>query len=270
MALAALLVGAYFVEPLARLDATALHGLKTLSEDHRWIWTINDGLAHSVDLPYLAAMLLLTCAAGFAWGRPRQVAAAVVLVGIANVLTQLLKVAAAHPRFQPFLGSAQLADMAFPSGHATAAMSLALAAVLVAPSRWRRVTALGGGGFALAVSIALVIQGWHFPSDVFGAFLVAGLVSMLVLAGLAAIEARTAASGSGGRRPRLALRSIGTLALQLLAVAVAIGVVLLVVTHPSAVTAYAAAHTTAVAAAIGIAVASFGLVSGVTAELETR
>jgi FtsH-binding integral membrane protein len=95
-------------------------------------------------------------------------------------------------------------------------------------------------------------------------------VSMLVLAGLAAIGARSAANASIRPRRRPALGAISAPVVQLLAVAVALGVGLILLTHPSAVTSYAAAHTTAVAAAIGIAIASFGLVSGVTAELETR
>jgi membrane-associated phospholipid phosphatase len=268
--LAVVLFAAYSVGPLARADGTALHGLRSLSVHHQWIWTLGDGLSHSVDLPYLAAALLLICAAGLAWGRPRQVAAAVVLVAAANVLTQLLKIVAAHPRYQSFLGPHQLSESAFPSGHASAAMSLALAAVLVTPRRWRRVVAVGGGSFALAVSTALVVQGWHFPSDVLGAFLVNATVSMLVLAGMDAIGARTAANRSIGPRSKPLLGAIREPTVQMLAVAVAVGIAALLLTHPSAVTSYAAAHTTAVAAAIGIAIASFGIVSGVTAELETR
>ena len=269
-ALVVVILCAYFVEPLARADGTALHGLQSLSLNHQWIWTLNDALAESVDLPYLVATLLLICAAGLAWGRRRQVAAAVLLVAGANILTQVLKILAAHPRYQSFLGPHQLSDAAFPSGHATAAMSLALAAVLVTPRRWRWVAAVGGGSFALAVSTALVIQGWHFPSDVLGAFLVNGMVSMLVLAALAALGARPAANVSIRPRTRPALGAISAPAVQLLAVALALGVGALVLTHPSDVTSYAAAHTTSVAAAIGIAIASFGLVSGVTAELEPR
>ncbi len=268
-ALTALVLAAYFVGPVARSDAIALHGLRTLSE-HRWIWVVNDGLAHSVDLPYLLAALLVVCGAGLRWGRPRQAVAAALLVGGANVAAQVLKVAAAHPRYQPILGSHQLSGPAFPSGHATAAMSLALAAVLVAPSRWRPATAIMGGAFALAVSIALVIQGWHFPSDVLGGFLVAGTVSMLALAGLRAIESRSAGGAAVDRRPVFSVRSISVQLLEALAAAVAIGIALLVVTDPNALTSYAAIHTTAVVAAIGIAAASVALIYGVALEADSR
>ncbi|HEY8640249.1 MAG TPA: phosphatase PAP2 family protein [Solirubrobacterales bacterium] len=268
-ALTALLLAAYFVGPVARSDAIALHGLMTLSE-HRWIWVVNDGLAHSVDLPFLVAALLVICGAGLRWGRPRQAVAAALLVGGANIATQVVKIAAAHPRYQPILGSDQLAGTAFPSGHATAAMSLALAAVLVAPSRWRPATAIVGGAFALVISIALVIQGWHFPSDVLGGFLVAGTVSMLALAGLRAIEGRRAGGAAIDRQPRLSVRSISLQVLEALAAAVAIGIALLMVTHPNPLTSYAATHTTSVLAAIGIAAASVALIYGVALEADSR
>jgi membrane-associated phospholipid phosphatase len=268
-ALTALLLATYFVGPVARSDATALHGLRTLSE-HRWIWVVNDGLAHSVDLPFLVAALLVICGAGLRWGRPRQAVAAALLVGAANIVTQVVKIAAAHPRYQPILGSDQLSGTVFPSGHATAAMSLALAAVLVAPSRWRPATAIVGGAFALAVSIALVIQGWHYPSDVLGGFLVAGTVTMLALAGLRAIEGRRAGGAAVDRQSRFSVRSISVQVVEALAAAVAIGIALLVVAHPNALTSYAATHTTSVLAAIGIAAASVALIYGVALEADSR
>ena len=192
------------------------------------------------------------------------------LVGGANIATQVVKIAAAHPRYQPILGSDQLSGTAFPSGHATAAMSLALAAVLVAPSRWRPATAIVGGAFALAVSIALVIQGWHYPSDVLGGFLVAGTVTMLALAGLRAIEGRRAGGAAVDRQPRFSVRSIGVQVLEALVVVVAIAIAVVVVTHPNALTSYVATHTTAVVAAIGISAASVALIFGVALEADSR
>lgn len=270
-AIAALLVAAYFIDPVARWDATALNGLKTLSVEHRWIWIVNDAIAHSVDALPLAVMLLAICGAGVYWGRSRQALAAALLVGVSVVISQLIKIAAAHPRYQPILGADQMPDSAFPSGHATAAMSLALAAVLVAPSRWRRTAAIGGGVFALTVSIALMIQGWHFPSDVLAGLLISATVCMLVIAGLRASERvrvtgnRPVQHGAG-----LSMRSIGVRALEVLAIPVAIGIAVLVITHPNDLTSYVAAHTSGVIAAFGIAAASAALVYGVTAELETR
>jgi hypothetical protein len=69
----------------------------------------------------------------------------------------------------------------FPSGHATVAMSLAVAFTLVVPARIRGVTALGGLAYACLVGTGTVTAGWHRPSDVMGAFLV-----VMLWAGIAA------------------------------------------------------------------------------------
>ncbi len=268
-ALGLVVIAAYFIDPISRADGKALEGLSSLSLDHRWIWVANDALAHSVDLPFLVAGVALIFVAGLAWGRPLQAVAAVLLVAAANVLTQLLKLAAAHPRYQGFLGPHQLVDTAFPSGHATAAMSLAVAAIIVSPpGRRRELIAVVGGGLGLAVSLALVIQGWHYPSDVIGGFLVVGFTSMLVLAGLAAIDGRRLEHRADERRAVPELRAIGALALRLGTVMLAAVAALLLATHPGAVASYAAEHTTAVVAALGIALAALGLVSGVAGEME--
>jgi membrane-associated phospholipid phosphatase len=269
-AFAVVMVSAYAIGPTVRWDATALHGLRTLSE-HRWIWVINDGLAHSVDLPWLMMGLLAVCGAGVLWGRNRQAVGAAVLVVGACLTSQLIKIVAAHPRYQPILGANQLSQEAFPSGHATAAMALALAAILVAPSRWRLTTAIVGGGFALAVSMAVMIQGWHFPSDVLAGVLISGSFSLLVLAGLRASDgARKGAGTATEHRSRVSAGGIGARAFELLAVPTAIAIGLLAITHPNELTSYAATHTSGVVAAFGIAAALISVVYTLASELETR
>ena len=61
----------------------------------------------------------------------------------------------------------------WPSGHATAAMSFALCAVLAAPARLRPLVAAVGAAFAVAVCYSFLALAWHYPSDVLGGFLVA-------------------------------------------------------------------------------------------------
>lgn len=56
-----------------------------------------------------------------------------------------------------------------PSQHATVALSLALAAVIVAPSAWRSIVATGVSAAAGLVGVALVLGRWHRPSDVIAA-----------------------------------------------------------------------------------------------------
>ncbi len=265
VAVTILLFAVHDVNSVMRWDATALDGLRSLSENHRWIWVSNDAIIHTVDAFGFAAILTAICAAGLYLRRYRQVAAAVVLVIAANLISQVIKALASHPRFHGVLGDNQLTAPGFPSGHTTAAMSLALAAVLVAPSRWRRLVAIGGGAFALSVSIALTIQGWHYPSDVIGGLLVATGVSMLVVAGLRIEELRRT---DRGRTSRRGLPSLDRRAFEIAAAGTGAVLALLAVSHLSEVTSFAASHTSAVAAALAIAASLVVLVSGVTAELE--
>jgi membrane-associated phospholipid phosphatase len=111
----------------------------------------------------------------------------VLLVG-SGATTQVLKHALAHPRVAAFLGSEQISATAWPSGHATAAMTLALAAVLVAPARHRPVVALAGAAFAAVVAYAVLVLAWHFPSDALGGFLVAAAWALGVTALLALVR----------------------------------------------------------------------------------
>jgi membrane-associated phospholipid phosphatase len=265
-ALVGLLACAYFVGPFERIDATSLDGLRSLSENHRSIYVLCDGVAHSVDLPFMVLILGCLVALGIFWGRRRQAIAAVAVVAGASLLTILIKAVAAHPRHNSILAGHQLNPSAFPSGHATAAMSLALAAVIIVPSRWRPVTAIATGCFTLAVSVSLIVQSWHFPSDVLGGFLVVGLVSMLAIAALAATEGDLRGRDPSAHRARVRAAAVRALELGLALLAIAAGVLL--ATHPDALAGYIAAHTTAVAAALAIGTAALAIVSGVTAELE--
>jgi membrane-associated phospholipid phosphatase len=90
----------------------------------------------------------------------------------------------------------------FPSGHATAAFSLALAATLVAPGRWRLRVAALGLLFAVTVSFALLIGGDHFPSDVLASYLLATGSCLVLLAAL-----RAASNGASLLGPRASCRA---------------------------------------------------------------
>ena len=144
-------------------------------------------------------------------GRTRAALAAILVIAGANATTQVLK---------PLLG-----DGHFPSGHATVAMSLAAASVLVAMPGWKLVAGLVGAAYAAGVGVSLVIQAAHFPSDVAAGYLVAGAWAGLVAALLPephAVERRGSA--------RLGL---ATAAFAVLAFGVAVAVA--VVEHPGVV-----------------------------------
>jgi membrane-associated phospholipid phosphatase len=62
----------------------------------------------------------------------------------------------------------------FPSGHAMRSMAAAAAVVLLAwPTRWRWPIAIVGSGVVAVLGLALVYNGWHWPSDVLAGWCVA-------------------------------------------------------------------------------------------------
>ena len=139
-----------------------------------------------------------------ALGRPRHAALVVALVGLTSVSSQVLKGLLAYPRHDSAAGTTFIAPEAFPSGHATASMTLAIALVIVVPRALRPAAALVGAALAVGVSFSIVALGWHFPSDVVGGYLLATGWALVLLAGLRASQARFP---ERHLRTRLAVRS---------------------------------------------------------------
>ena len=155
-----------------------------------------DRVAHLADpAPYALAGIAFA-----AWalvrGRAGHALAIGVLLTSTAVASQFLQAALAHPRPHSLIGAEEIAAQAFPSGHATAAMALALAAVIAAPAAWRPTAAALGALFALAVGGSIVSLGWHFPSDVLAGYLLAAGTALAVCAPLRA-ETSTRASLTG-------------------------------------------------------------------------
>jgi len=135
-----------------------------------------------VSVGALAAAAILAGAVALLRRRVLLAGVAVVTVVGSNLTTQLLK----HLLFQrPDLGLATqgVSENTLPSGHTTVAMSVAAAAVLVAPPRLRAVVALVAAGYGAATGVATLSAGYHRPSDAIAAALVVGAWS----AGLAAL-----------------------------------------------------------------------------------
>jgi membrane-associated phospholipid phosphatase len=256
-AFALVCASAYWL-PVARWgDGWAVEGFLNLQRP--WLNDIATHVAHLANpLPFALCTVALAVIA-LRRGRPRHALAVIVLLGGANVVTQTLKVVLSHERTHDFLGKAQLGPTSFPSGHATASMSLAFAAVLVAPVAWRPLVAIAGALFALMVSESIMLLAWHFPSDVVGGFLVATACALAVLSALRAAEARwpertgreaaRRAIGSPDLR-RTAGLAAGFVAAALAAMAVAAG---------DNTLAYAGRHTTAVVAVVAVAAMSAAL-----------
>lgn len=186
-----------------------------------------------------------------------------ILLG-ANVTTQLLKPLLAEPRAASLLGGVTpVAPASWPSGHATAAMALALSTVLSVPARVRPLAAALGAAFAVAVCYSFLTLGWHYPSDVFGGFLVAATWTLLAIAALrstAPIRPRAERDG----RTTLQAALTPALGAVTLAAALTIGVGL---ARPHEVVDYARAHAVFMAGAAAIGVVALALATALVLAL---
>lgn len=223
------------------------------------------GVAHLADPgPFVVGGVLLVAIA-LLRGRFLMAALVPVILLSANVTTQVLKPALADVRLIELQGVGTVYPGSWPSGHATASMSLALCLVLVVGPRLRPLAALAGAGYAIAVGYALVALGWHLPSDVLGGYLVAATFTLLGAAALVAAETRRPASArrAGGRV--LAPLSVPALAASSAAVvALVVATVLLVA---PGVTLSALGHPAAIAAGVGIGVLGLTLTAGLAVVL---
>jgi membrane-associated phospholipid phosphatase len=159
-------------------DAVALDGFTHLPLTGGWPY-------HVAELASPATCLALgTLMSGVALLRGRQrdaIAVPIILLGSA-LTTQLIKPLLAHPNGAAPLGVHEIPAASWPSGHATAAMALALCGVLVVPKQLRLLAAGLGAAFAIAVGFSLLTLARHLPSDVIGGYLVAALWISLTLA----------------------------------------------------------------------------------------
>jgi membrane-associated phospholipid phosphatase len=194
--------------------------------------------------------------------RRLAVTLAVILVGAPGT-TELIKPLLAQTRAHSLFGAyAPVGPVSWPSGHATAAMSLALSSVLAAPRRLRPAAAVAGALFAIAVCYSFLTLGWHYPSDVFGGFLVAAMWTLLGVGVLLVSNARRAepvAQEVG--EPVSVQRALVPVALAVVAAA-AVGALVLVI-RPHEVVDYAQAHKAFVIGAAAIAAAGMALATGI-------
>lgn len=171
------------------LDANALNGFFYARTPERW------DLAHHIATlcdpgSYAVIGAAIVAYAAMARGAKRATAAATLLT-VTAISSQALKAGLAEVRYYgEFPGPKAIEAAAFPSGHSTAAMTLALALVLVAPRRYRPLAALVGAPFAIAMGLSVVLMGWHLPSDVFGGYLLAAAWCLAILAVLKMVERR--------------------------------------------------------------------------------
>lgn len=167
-------------------DSATLQGFVALNRPD--VTPIIDRIAHLADpAPYGLIGFSLALVA-LARGRKRLAFLIPVVLVCAGATTTLLKPLLATERYEDWLGNGQIAAASWPSGHASASMTLGLLAVLAMPPRLRPTAAAAGGAFAICVSYSILALGWHFPSDVIGGFLNAAMWVLLAVAALAFAE----------------------------------------------------------------------------------
>jgi membrane-associated phospholipid phosphatase len=253
---------AFHVGLAARADVSVLNGFTDLHHGSDLALHIArlcspDPYVYLAAVPVLAALLRR---------RPLVALAILAIVIGANATTELLKPLLASSRPAPLpAGLVYIAPGSWPSGHATAAMSLAMCCVLAAPARWRPWVAALGAVFAVAVSFSFLSLAWHYPSDVCGGYLVATTWTLGAVAAVFAVDrGRAPAPVEGTRRSLLqALEPpvaavFGALAL----------VVVVVIARPHSVVEYARLHKGFVVGAVVIA--AFALVLATAVMLALR
>ena len=262
--LTALLFGCYAAIHLAAVqhaDFSVLAGFGHLGRHPRVssIATAVAGLCDPEPFVYLCAIpVVVAILRGRVW---LTLAIVAILLG-ASVTTELLKPLLDVHRAYALPGAPSSGS--WPSGHATAAMSLALCCILAAPSRFRPALAVIGAAFAVGVSYSFLTLEWHYPTDVLGGFLVAGIWALLGMAAVwTAYGHRPADARSRARRVGMTRsQAFGPIVLVILALVML--VVLLLVAQSHDVVAFARVHKAFVAGAGAIWALALALTTGVT------
>ncbi len=275
LAFVALLAVAYGSSQARWLDAAALQGFVELQGPA--VESVSQRLVRFGDPVPFALIGSTLAAVALVRGRARMAVLVVALLGLTSISSQLLKALLAYPRAHGQIAEFHIEPAAFPSGHATAAMTLAIALVLVMPARLRPAAAVVGAALALGVSFSIVSLGWHLPSDAVGGFLLATGWALVLLAGLRAAEA-VVPERSGRSRVALTTRAavdgaaaIGLTALLVTGAAVVAGVTLVVVVfHLSDLLGYAEDHTAFFLVAGAIALSAVALLAGLAGALARR
>jgi membrane-associated phospholipid phosphatase len=169
-------------------------------------------LSRTLDGTSLVSLALISLvAAGIALLRKRvdlAVGAGVLVLG-ANLTTQALKLHLVRP------GLEAPGPNSLPSGHTTAAVSVAFALVLVLPYAMRAAVALAGAAYVTVIAVATVWAHWHRPSDTVAALLVVlawgGLVVAVVRARRSLTRQRPRTGRTASRLATMPLTLVGTI-----------------------------------------------------------
>jgi membrane-associated phospholipid phosphatase len=212
------------------------------------------------DPAHYALLALLPVVVALARRRPYHAFAAVLLMFGAGATTQVLKHVLPQATGSSFLDiGLPVPYPRFPSGHSTAAMALVLALTFVAPARLRPAVAGLGAVFATMVGYSLLATGSHFPTDVFGGFLVAATWSLVTAASLSEVQRWRGASPD--QSARVSIReALGPPVVALVAIVLA---AIALLSDPQSIVSYLRDHHAFTAGAVVIAVLSTAVSTGV-------
>jgi membrane-associated phospholipid phosphatase len=178
-------------------DSATLRGFTALS--HTSAAPLANTVGHLVDPFGYVLVGIVFVAVALLRGRPRLALVVPLIMTLAVASAELLKPLVDATRSGDWLtASWKVTAGSWPSGHATAAMTVALCGVLVAPRAWRALTAVLGTALTVGVSYSVLLLHWHFPSDVLGGLLLAATSVALGVALLWWADARWPAHA--GRR----------------------------------------------------------------------
>jgi membrane-associated phospholipid phosphatase len=252
------------------VDGNALSGFASLSGSP-FIRSVAREFAYSANTVPFAIVTAILLVTALASRGPRRAASVALLLAGANVSCQLLKPHLFPPHNTARWTSHPGIDLpSFPSGHATASMSLALAAVLVAPPAYRALVSMAGVLYTVGVGLALPILIWHYPSDVAGGYLLAGAWSLIALAAERGAAERWPEPGTirGAARQAIAPPSRTTV----IALGSLVALTAIVVAGPRAreIVDYANAHTTVVVVAASLVACAAGVLGALVAIANRR
>ncbi|PVU84163.1 phosphoesterase PA-phosphatase [Cellulomonas sp. WB94] len=133
------------------------------------LWHVAEPILSVVSIWFIVIVVLVAVLVAILRRRWMLAAQVAVLMAGANLTTRVLKVGLID---RPDLGIPGPGFNTLPSGHTTAAASVAAVVVLVVPPRVRPWAAVFGGLYTAATGVSTLVGQWHRPSDVIAAILV--------------------------------------------------------------------------------------------------
>ncbi|MGV8979173.1 MAG: phosphatase PAP2 family protein [Cellulomonas sp.] len=141
------------------------------------LWQVAEPILSVVSIGFIVVVVIVAALVAMLRRRWMLAVQVAVLMAGANLTTRVLKVFLID---RPELGIGGPGANTLPSGHTTAAASVAAVVVLVVPPRARPWAAGFGAVYTAATGVSTLVGQWHRPSDV-----IAGVLVVLAWSGVA-------------------------------------------------------------------------------------